>query len=79
LITGEFFDGSFSIFGSIKSNNSSSAGSAVWFILDLCLLYLSNGREKLNKIFVTGRPRELDTRLVKYSRVVKDERLTLRT
>ena len=59
LVSRELLNGSIGVLGSIESNNTSSAGSAIWLVLDLGLLDLANGGEELNEIFVAGRPRKL--------------------
>ena len=59
LVTLEFSDGSLRGIGRIKSNNSSPAGSAARFVLDLGLLNLSDGGEEFNQVVVASRPRQL--------------------
>ena len=43
----------------VESNNTGALGSSTWLVLDLSLFHLSNGSEKLYKILVACRPRQL--------------------
>lgn len=64
LIAREFFNGGICILGRVKSNNTSTTGSAIRLILDLSLLDLANGGEQFNKILVASGPWELNFALV---------------
>ena len=59
LVTGEFLDSSLRIFSSIEANNTSASRSAVWLVLNLGLLDLSDGGEELDKILVACGPGKL--------------------
>lgn len=59
LVPLEFRDCRFRCVGAVESNNARAAGSAARLVLDLGLLNLADGREELNKVFVTSGPWEL--------------------
>ena len=59
LISVKLRDGRLSRFSAIKADDSGSARASARLILYLGLLNLSNRPEKLDEIFVAGRPRQL--------------------
>ena len=59
LVTGELGDGSLSIPNSVEANDTGSARTSVWLVLNLGLLDLSDGGEELDEILVAGGPWKL--------------------
>lgn len=64
LVAREFFNSGIGILGRVKSNNTSTTGSAIRLVLDLSLFDLANGSEQLDKIFVASGPWKLDFTLI---------------
>lgn len=50
---------SLSSVGSIKLNNTSTAGAAVRLILDFSAVNLANGGEQIDQVLIASRPRQL--------------------
>lgn len=59
LVSLELGDGSISGLSSIEAYDAGASGAAARLILDLGLLDLSNGPEKLDQVFITGGPWQL--------------------
>lgn len=59
LVTGELGDGSLGVLNSVEANDTGSAGTSVWLVLNLGLLDLSDGGEELDEILVAGGPWKL--------------------
>ena len=59
LVTRELGDGSLGVLDTIEANDTGSAGTSVWLVLNLGLLDLSDGGEELDKILVAGGPWKL--------------------
>lgn len=45
--------------GRVEADDASASGAAAGFVLNLCLLHVTNRAEQLDKILIAGRPRQL--------------------
>lgn len=61
LVTLELGDGSLGVVFSVKSDDARASGAAARLILDLSLFHLANSSEELDKVFIAGRPGQLET------------------
>lgn len=59
LVALELADSGVGSFSIVESDNTGTTGSSTWLVLNLGLLNLSDSREELDQIIVTGRPGKL--------------------
>lgn len=60
LVSGEFCNGRLGVVGRVELHDTGATRATVWLVLDFGTVDFANGLEKLDKVFVAGRPGELD-------------------